>query len=437
MIKERRDILFTGFALFAIFFGAGNLIFPPSLGLSSGTSWYIAAFGFLLTDPVLPVLGVIATSKVGGRAEDLGKRVSPKFAKILGAICILTIGPLFAVPRTATTVYEIAVNPIAPNSPLILTSLIFFAVTYVLVINPSTVIDTIGKYLTPLLLIILTAIIGLSIFNPIGTAGQASGGNLFLNGFQEGYQTMDALGASLMAGIVLTDLVFKGYKDRKKQQYMTKRIGLVAGVLLVYVYGGLTFVGSTAGSVFDQNIERAPLLLGIVGNLFGSIGTAPIALVIALACLTTSIGLTATAANYFNSISNGKLSYKLVATLSVIVSVFLSLFGLEGLIKIAFPVLAIAYPVMITLILMTLFDKYIKYNTTYTGAVIGAFLVSLIETLNGSLGILSGTMSIIEKFPLASFGFPWIFPAIVLGIVGMIYGKMTGGAVFAERNTAI
>lgn len=437
MIKERKDILIAGFALFAIFFGAGNLIFPPSLGLNAGTSWYIAAIGFLLTDPVLPVLGVIATSKVGGKAEDLGKRVSPKFAKILGAVCILTIGPLFAVPRTATTVYEIAINPMAPSSPLILTSLIFFAITYVLVINPNSVIDTIGKYLTPVLLIILTAIIGLSIFKPIGTSIQPTSGNLFLNGFQEGYQTMDALGASLMAGIVLTDLLFRGYKDRKKQQYMTKRIGLVAGVLLIYVYGGLTFVGSTAGSVFDPSIERAPLLLGIVSNLFGSIGTAPIALVIALACLTTSIGLTATAANYFNSISNGKLSYKLIVTLSIIISVCLSLFGLEGLIKIAVPVLSIAYPVMITLILMTLFDKHIKYNTTYTGAVIGAFLISVIDSLNSFFGILEGPMSLVKTLPLASVGFPWIVPAITLGILGMIYGKTKDKDVIDEEDEDI
>lgn len=437
MTKERKDIFIAGFALFAIFFGAGNLIFPPSLGLKAGTSWYVAAIGFLLTDPVLPVLGVIATSRVGGKAEDLGKRVSPKFAKFLGAVCILTIGPFFAVPRTATTVYEIAVRPMAPNSPLIITSLIFFAITYVLVINPSTVIDTIGKYLTPVLLVILTAIIGLSVFAPIGTPIQPDGSNLFLNGFQEGYQTMDALGASLMAGIVLTDLLFRGYKDRKKQQYMTNRIGLVSGVLLIYVYGGLTFVGSTGGSVFDQGIERAPLLLGIVGNLFGSIGTAPIALVVALACLTTSIGLTATAANYFNSISNGKLSYKLIATVSVIISVCLSLFGLEGLIKIAVPVLCIAYPVMITLILMTLFDSHIKYNTTYTGAVIGAFIISVIESLYNFFGILEGPMSLVKSIPLASVGFPWIVPAIIFGILGMVYGKMTGGDVLVEEENAI
>src|SRR5699024_1251937 len=162
----KMDILISGFALFAIFCGAGNLIFPPYLGVMSGQSWKEAMFGFLLADPVLPVLGVIATAHVGGRAQDLGKRVSPNFAKLLGTIAILSIGPLFAVPRTAATVHEIAVGQVFPNLPSSITSVVFFLLTLILIFNESVVIDMVGTCLTPVLLVILGAIFIKSLVAP-------------------------------------------------------------------------------------------------------------------------------------------------------------------------------------------------------------------------------------------------------------------------------
>lgn len=413
-----------GFALFAIFFGAGNLIFPPSLGVMSGKHWVLAAFGFLLTDPVLPILGVIATSKAGGKAEDLGKRVSLTFSKTLGAISILVVGPLFSIPRTAATTHEIAIQPNLSNVPLIVTSIVFFVLTYLLAINQDNVIDRIGKYLTPALLIILAIIIIVSIVNPIGPKAEPEPNNYFLIGFEEGYQTMDALGASLMAGIVLTDLTFRGYKDRKEQEYMTNRAGLIAGALLFFIYGGLTYVGATGSSVFQPDMPRVELLLAF----FGSAGAIAMSLVVSLACLTTSVGLTATTANYFNDISKGKISYKSMVIAVTICSLFLSLLGVEGLINVAVPVLSTIYPVIIVLILMTLFDKYIPSGTTYTGAVLGAFIVSLTINLNQTFKILNRPMKLIKKLPLYENGFPWIVPAIVLSILFTLYSK------FKHRN---
>ncbi|AJE11179.1 branched-chain amino acid transport system II carrier protein [Clostridium botulinum] len=433
--KRRKDIFVQGFALFAIFFGAGNLIFPPSLGMAAGDNWALAAFGFLLTDPVLPILGVIATAKVGGKAEDLGKRVSPGFAKVLGAVCILVIGPLFAIPRTAATVYEIAVKPVAPGVPIIVISLIFFVLTYIFVSNQGHVIDNIGKILTPLLLIILAAIVIASIVTPVGPIVATKPNRYFLIGFQEGYQTMDALGASLMAGIVLTDLILKGYKDRKEQEYMTIRVGLVSGVLLLLVYGGLTFVGATGSGIFSGDISRVDLLLKLVYGLFGNAGAVAISIAVALACLTTAVGLTSTAANFFNSVSNGKLSYKAVSIAVVLCSLFLSVIGVEGLINIAVPILSTVYPVMIVLILMTLFDRHIPNNLTYTGAVIGAFLVSLIININSAFGILNGPMALVKKLPLFEAGFPWIVPAIVLAILFTIFGKKNKSKSLEHENS--
>ena len=226
-----------------------------------------------------------------------------------------------------------------------------------------------------------------------------------------------------MAGIVLTDLILKGYKDRKEQEYMTIRVGLVSGVLLLLVYGGLTFVGATGSGIFKGDISRVDLLLKLVYGLFGNAGAVAISIAVALACLTTAVGLTSTAANFFNSVSNGKLSYKAISIAVVLCSLLLSVIGVEGLISIAVPILSTVYPVMIVLILMTLFDRHIPNNMTYTGAVIGAFLISLIININGTFGILNGAMGIVKKLPLFEAGFPWIVPTIVLAILFTIFGK--------------
>ncbi len=425
---KKKDIMICGFALFAIFFGAGNLIFPPYLGVLAGDRWYVAMFAFLLSDPVLPILGVVATAKLGGRADDLGKRVSPKFSKLVGTIAILTIGPLFAVPRTGATTHEILIRPLFPGVPGWLTSVVFFAVTYYIALNPSKVIDIIGKYLTPCLLLILGLIVVVAIVNPPDPMMTTETPKLFTLGFKEGYQTMDALGSPLMAGIVISDLVRRGYDDEETQLKASLQVGLVAFILLALVYGSLTYAGATVGGHFDGNTERTALLIGMVDLMLGNVGTVFMGVAVTLACLTTSTGLTSTCGNYFESVSNGKVKYKQVVTVAVLVSFGLSFLGVDGLISVAVPILSAIYPVMIVLILMSLFDSKIKYNLTYTGAVVGAFSVSLVQSLNmasvmrgGSL--LAGPTAFIQTLPLAKFGFEWLIPAIVGGLIFTLVSK--------------
>lgn len=419
---KRKDVIICGFALFAIFFGAGNLIFPPYLGIVAGDRWYIAMFAFLLSDPVLPILGVIVTARLGGRADDLGKRVGAKFAKLVGTVAILTIGPFFAVPRTGATTHEILIRPLFPSVPSWVTCLVFFLITYYITLNPSKVIDIIGKYLTPCLLVILALIVVISIVNPPDPMVTTSTSNLFTLGFKEGYQTMDALGSPLMAGIVITDLIRRGYNNEEIQFKASVKIGIVAFILLALVYGSLTYAGATVGGHYDANTERTTLLIGMVRLMLGSVGQVFMGVAVALACLTTSTGLTSTCGNYFDTISNGKLPYKVVVTASVLVSFLLSFLGVDGLITVAIPILSAIYPVMIVLILMSIFDKKIKYNWTYTGAVIGAFVVSAIESINMASSmrggnLLGGPAEAIMKLPLSQFGFEWVLPAIVCSII--------------------
>lgn len=429
---KRKDVLVCGFALFAIFFGAGNLIFPPFLGISSGDRWYVSMFAFLLSDPVLPILGVIVTARLGGRADDLGKRVGEKFAKLVGIIIILTIGPFFAIPRTAAVTHEVFVSPLFPAIPSWATCLVFFLLTFYITMNPSKALEIIGKYLTPALLVILTFIAVVAIVNPPDQFSHVdtSTTDLFRIGFTEGYQTMDALGAPLMAGIVMTDLIRRGYKDEKIQFKASLKIGMVAFVLLALVYGSLTYAGATVGSHFPADTDRAVLLIGMVKLMLGTVGQVFMGVAVALACLTTSSGLSSICGNFFETISNGKLKYKPIITVCIIISYGLSFLGVNGLVKLAVPVLSAFYPIIIVLILMSLFDKHIKYNWTYTGAVIAAFVIGLIEALNLAYIMRGMTfspeiMAIVGKLPLANLGFAWLAPAVVLSVVFTIVSALT------------
>lgn len=423
--NRTKDMLIAGFALFAIFFGAGNLIFPPYLGIYSGEGWAQSMFGFLITDPVFPILGVIATAMLGGKADDMGKRISPVFSKVLNTVAILTIGPFFAVPRTAATTHEVMTMQLFPQVPIAVTSIVFFIISLILVLNPGKVIDIIGKFLTPALLVILVGTILVCIFKPIGPIMPAQNDQLFLKGFTEGYQTMDALGSPLMAGIVVTDLIRRGYKDRKDQLQLSIGVGIVAFVLLAIVYGGLTYVGATAGQYFTPDTSRTEILVGVFYQMYGTAGKIAIGVAVSLACLTTSVGLTAVAGDFFSGVTKGKIPYKYVVIICVVISCSLALLGVEGLIFKAVPILSAIYPIFLALYIMSVFDRKIKYNWTYTGAIIGTAIISLPEALNmywnmnygASLGMLDGYMGMISKLPFLSVGFEWVVPAIIGSVI--------------------
>lgn len=421
MSKRIRDIIVVGFALFAIFFGAGNLIFPVYLGLNAGQNWFSSMVGFVLTDPFLAVLVIIVTTKLGGQAEDIGKRVGPGFAKGLGVVSILSIATFIAVPRTAATVHEIAIQPNFPNISPVVTSVIFFALVLYFVMNKGKVMDRIGNFLTPFLLITLVIFIGWIIISPPGEMMPSEiQGSDFLVGFTEGYQTMDALGANLMAGILVTDFIRKGYTDKYERYHNVLLSGVIAFLLLTFVYGGLVYAGATFSSIFDSSISRSALLIAVFAQTFGRFGATLISVVVTLACLTTAVGLTATCGNYFQSISNKKLSYKTVAITSASISLLISLFSVDEIITYAGPLLEIVYPVVMMLIILSAFDRYIKYDLIYIGGVVGTFIVSISEVLLNILGLKQMQTAWQRLVPLAELGFGWIIPALTMALIGGI-----------------
>ena len=429
--KKLTDIMICGFALFAIFFGAGNLIFPPYLGVISGNNWGIANIAFLLSDPLLPILGVIVTALLGGQATDLGKRVSKHFSIIIGAISIILIGPLFAVPRTGATTHEIFVQSFVPTAPQWITSLIFFGLTLYIAIHSHTVIDAIGKYLTPILLVILLLVFIAAVVQPNAGFQTTTSAGLFSQSFKEGYQTMDALGAALMAGVVISDLTRRGYTEQKEQHQMMFGVGIVSFILLALVYSSLTYAGATVSTVYDSTVQRPALLIGLIEQLLGSFGKVAMGIAVSFACLTTSVGLITTCGHYFSTLTNGNLEYKKIVVVSVVLSFLLSLLGVDALLQLAVPVLSAIYPMVIALIFLSIFDRYIVYNWTYTGAVVGAFFIGGIQAIHlfsqmQGGNFLSGLADWTNTLPLHQFGFEWLVPAIIGSVVFTVISKFTG-----------
>ena len=417
-MNKKKDVLVLGAALFSMFFGAGNLIFPPYLGMVAGYKWVLAIIGFLLTGVGLPFLGIVASSKAGGDVDKLGRKVSPAFAKFLGITIVIAIGPLLAIPRTGATAFEMGIQPIFPNISPIVSAIIYFAICLFFVIKPNDVMDKIGKILTPGLFLLLTVLIVKGIVDPIGSPVESTLDSSFPYGFLEGYQTMDALAAILFGGVISASLASYGYTDEKEKMSMTIKAGMIAILGLAFVYGGLGYLGATSGSLYTVDIDRTKLIMNISNDVLNSFGKYGLGLAVMLACLTTSVGLTATVGQYFNQISNGKLKYEMIVIVTCIFSAAMSVGGVEKIISLAAPILSFMYPIVIVLILMTVFlSKYIKNENVYKFAIYAALIVSAIESLTLFIGN-NQLVNIINKLPLSSSGFAWLIPALVGGIVG-------------------
>lgn len=428
MNTKTRHIMVVGFALFSMFLGAGNLIFPPFLGFHAGDNWVPTMIGFLLTGVGLPLLGVYATLKSGGNMITLGSPVSKSFAAVMGLVIILAIGPLFAIPRTGATTHETAVLSFFPDVPSWASAIVFFGLAGFISLNSTKVIDRLGKVLTPFLIFTLVVIIVKGIATPLGEPDPMAEAYNFASGFSEGYQTMDALASTMFAGIAFTHVLSLGYESRKEQMSVAVKAGIVAIFLLGLIYGGLIYIGAGATSLFPEDITRTELLVGVAEGLIGRLGLGFLATAITLACLTTAVGLLVTCGEYFQALSKGRLPYKAVVIFTAIFSALLSILGVEMVVNIAVPLLVLLYPVLMVLIIFTVFSQYIPNTNAYTGGVIGAFLISLIS----SLGYLQQkeiiSSNLVEKLvelkggmPLANLGLEWIIPVVVLAVVACFF----------------
>lgn len=414
--KKIIDSIIIGFALFAMFFGAGNLILPPILGLVAGTSWISSILGFAITSVFATFLGILAVVVSGDNFSDVGDRINPVFSVIITAICMLSIGPLVAIPRTAATTFEIGVISIFPNAKPLISSIVFFTLTFILSLSSTKAVNIIGKFLTPILLFILILLIVKGILNPINTdiESYVSNSKAFVLGFREGYQTMDLLASFIMAGIIIAAIRAKGYNKERDKKQVTVISALIAMSFLLLIYGGLVFLGATSGYPATENIQRTDLLLHISNGILGENGTILLAICVGVACLTTAIALTTAVSDFFSKLTNNFLSYRLLVVIVCLISGFLSVYGVDTIIDYAFPFLAVIYPIAVCMaIYIVFFGKFVIHKTPYIAAVSITFVIAIIGLLE-NLGIAETTMhSILDFIPLNRFEIPWLLPSFI------------------------
>lgn len=408
-------VLVSGLALFSMFFGAGNLIFPPTLGSWVGVKYLSSIIGFCASGVGLVILAVIATTKAGGRVEDLAKKLNIKIGFLFGALVILSIGPGLAIPRTAATTIEILEGSIFPNINPVIASVVYFAITLYFVLKPTSIVNNLGKILTPALLVTLAVIIIKGVLNPMAAPVSLDVENVFGLSFEEGYQTMDALAALAFTSVIIKDYEHKGVVTEEEKVKLTIKSGIIASIGLLLVYGGLTFVGATTSGLSLGEITRVQRLVFIGRTLLGNVGLIIMSAAMALACLTTSIGLVNTVGLFFNRMTNGKLNYTLVCVITSILSAYLALGGVEKIINISVPVLLAMYPVSIVLIVLNLFPNIFNKKLAYLLGIVGALLPTIFNALN--------IPYLTNIFPEQFASFVWMIPEAILIVIGNVLGK--------------
>ncbi len=426
---KKFDTLVIGLMLFSMFFGAGNLIFPPVLGAQAGTSYWLAIAGFILTGVGLPFAVLLAVSLVKDGAEEIGNRVHPWFSTIFMVIVYLSIGPFLAIPRNATVAYEMGVKPFLGSSfnssfVLLVFSAVFFALVFVVSLNPSKMEQYMGRWITPVLLVAMVTLCTIGLINMDGslqTPAEQYQANAFSTGFIEGYNTMDALAALAFGIVILSAIKQRGITDKKQLTKYTLKAALVAGVLLSLVYVSLGLIGGKMAAT-GSYASGTDLLTAVSTLLLGSSGKALLGVIFTLACFTTVVGLTVACGQYFSKLLP-KVSYRTVALIVTLIGFTLSNMGLAQILKVSVPFLVTAYPLTIVLTVLTFFSRYYKnIRKVYGSAMLftGIFAVnSGLTTAGVNLGLLQ---AIAKALPFASVGLEWIIPAIVGTAIGLLLG---------------
>ena len=425
-----------GLMLFALFLGAGNIIFPPALRQMAGDNLFIAMIGFLITGVGLPLLAVlaIANSEEGRGLQNIAGRVHPIFGLAFTIVIYMAIGPFFGIPRTATVSYEIGIIPFLPPGaadsiwPLALFTIAFFTITTLLALNPAKLVDRIGKVLTPVLLVVIGTLAIKSIMTPMGELGQPQGEYIsqpFFHGFIEGYLTMDVIAALVFGIVVINALKVEGITEKGPIMKAMVIAGLIAAAGLTLVYASLSYIGATSVDAVGIQDNGGAILALASTVLYGTSGTAILAITIIFACLTTAIGLVAACAQYFEEILP-QLSYKTYVFIFAGFSALVSNIGLTQLIAFSLPVLLIIYPLAIVLMLMSFIDKsFGRKPIVYILALLATAFVSIFDGLLVAGINIKPITSLIAQLPLYEQNIGWLLPAIIGALVGVIIGLFT------------
>ena len=440
-MNKTKEIWIAGFALFSLFFGAGNLLLPPLLGYKAGDNWLWVILGFVITAVLIPIIGILAHSKLQGTLYDFGKKVSPTFSLIY-CVIVYIISIAIPSPRTASATYEVAILPLleATNNSIfksiwsfftnlfrisdsLLLSFLYFSLVLVFVLNRSKILNIIGKYLTPFIVLILILVIGIGLFSSDMVMNPSAFTTPIVDGLLEGYQTFDAIGAVVVGGVVIISLNLKGVNSFDEKRELIKKAGFIAGTGLLIMYAGLIAVGAFYGSeIFvdgslSSDMQRANLLRGISIATLGNIGNAFLSTLIALACFTTAVGIITGTADYFKGLfNNSQKVYVTTAVVGCLVGILVGQMDFHSIIVIALPVLMFIYPITIVLILLNVLkDKYAT-PLVFKTVVLVTFIFSIPDFLGFIIPAenITGVKSLI---PLSQYHLGWVLPAMITFLV--------------------
>tara|TARA_B110000046_G_scaffold177175_1_gene203648 strand:- start:7922 stop:9187 length:1266 start_codon:yes stop_codon:yes gene_type:complete len=413
-LNKTKEIWIAGFALFSLFFGAGNLILPPTLGVKAGLDWWIVVLGFVLTAVTIPILAIFAHAKLQGTLYDFGKKVSPIFSTIY-CFLIYIIAVAIPSPRTAAVTHEMTVQPFFETTPL-LTSVLYFVLVFIFAVNRTKVIGLIGRFLTPIIVLILLIIIGIAIFTSSGTMTLSIFTTPFVDGILEGYQTFDAIGGVVVGAVIIISLNYSSHTTFEAKRKLIRKAGFIAGTGLLLIYGGLILSGSLFSSAFAKDATRIEVLSGLSTSTLGDFGTTFLSILVALACFTTAVGIVTGTADYIKGICNdSRKAYIITAAIASLIGIIVGSYQVDFIITLAVPALMFLYPITIVLILLNIVSDKYATKLVFRGVVLVTFIFSITDFLGFIIPRenLTGIKSII---PLAEYSLGWVLPAFLVFI---------------------
>jgi len=412
----KRNVLVVSFALFSLFFGAGNLILPPQLGFKSGDTWWLVTLGFCLSAVLIPIFGILAHAKLQGTMFDFAKKVSPTFSLIY-CYLVYTISISLPSPRTASVTHEMGIEPLFSSSSL-LTSVIYFVLVFIFVINRSKILDLVGKLLTPAIILILICIIAQALFGFEFIFGQTQFDNPFTNGILEGYQTFDAIGAVVVGGVIIISINLKNDKlPYAQKRSAIAKAGLFSGLGLFLIYTGLVLTGALMHNEFDSSITRTSLLSGISLKTLGNTANIFLSILVSLACFTTAVGIVTGTADFVKGqFKNSKNAYLITAIIGCLLGIIMGQFNVGYIIAVALPALMFIYPITIILILLNVVPNKYASSTVFRVVVLATIVFSIPDFL-GSIGFGESIAGFTNWIPLSEFQMGWVLPALVAFIL--------------------
>ena len=432
MENSNKRYIAIGLMLFALLFGAGNLIFPAAMGQNAGVNVWYAVLGFCVTGVGLPLISIAALGYSGCLdLEEAAGRVHPWYGVFYSVVSYLAIGPCFAAPRTGTVSFEIAVKPFlgsfSPDIALPIFLLVFFLLTYWLAATPSKLVDRVGKILTPALLAVILLLIEHSFNSPHATPqpptkNYATPVTAVMQGILDGYNTLDAIASFIFATLVISFVKEGGVTQPKAIMKQVLLSGSIAVALLAFIYIFIAKIGADSVTQLGILETGAPVLAGSAKILFGNLGAAILAVIVLLACLSTSVGLVTCCAAYFMRLL-GHFSYKTYAVIFCVISYLVGLFGLKTIIVSTIPVLMFIYPLLVALICLIFLDKFFGgRQCVYAWTIAFTFVmatINLLETAGVNLGSFETMLQ--TYVPLHTFGMGWIPFAAVGFVIGLIW----------------